>query len=44
MLEALGHHRHAIPIQTDNSTATAFSDATLKEKRSKLHWIKDRVN
>ena len=35
MLEALGHHQHAIPIQTDNSTATAFSNATLKEKRSK---------
>ena len=35
MLEALDHKQHAIPIKTDNSTATAFSNSTLKEKRSK---------
>ena len=48
MLEALEHAQHVIPIKTDISTATSFSNSTLKEKRSKswdmrLHWIKDRV-
>ena len=49
MLEALGHPQNIIPLKTDNSTAEAFSNSTLKEKRSKawdmrLYWIKDRVN
>ena len=49
MLEALGHHQKIIPLKTDNSTADAFSNSTLKEKRSKawdmrLYWIKDRVH
>ena len=48
MLEALGHKQHAILVKTDNSTAVAFSNSLLKEKRSKswdmrLHWLKDRV-
>ena len=48
MLHALGHEQKIIPIKTDNSTAEAFSNSTLKEKRSKawdmqLYWIKDRV-
>ena len=49
ILEALGHPQHIIPVKTDNSTAAAFSNSTLKEKKSKawdmrLYWIKDRVN
>ena len=49
MLIALGHPQHLIPIKTDNSTAEAFSNSTLKEKRSKawdmrLYWLQDRVN
>ena len=49
MLEVLGHPQQIIPIKTDNSTAEAFSNSTLKERRSKawdmrLYWIQDRVN
>ena len=48
MLEALGHNQHNIPIKADNSTAVAFSNSMLKEKKSKywdmrLNWLKDRV-
>ena len=48
MLEALDHPQHAIPVKADNSTAVAFSNSTLKQKKSKswdmrLNWIKDRV-
>ena len=48
MLTALGHPQHIIPIKTDNSTAEAFSNSTLKEKRSKawdmrLYWLQDRT-
>ena len=32
MLEALGHEQKIIPLKTDNSTAEAFSNNTLKEK------------
>ena len=37
MLKALGHKQHAIPVNSDNSTAVAFSNSMLKEKRSK-YW------
>ena len=48
MLHALGHHQDIIRIKTDNSTAAAFSNSTLKEKRSKSWdmrwwWLQDRV-
>ena len=48
MLEALGHPQDTIRIKTDNSTAEAFSNSTLKEKRSKSWdmwwwWIQDKV-
>ena len=48
MLHALGHHQDIIKIKTDNSTAAAFSNSTLKEKRSKSWdmrwwWLQDRV-
>ena len=35
MLEAVGHPQNVIPIRTDNSTAAAFCNSTLKQKRSK---------
>ena len=35
MLEALGHPQGIIPLKTDNSTAEAYSNSVLKEKRSK---------
>ena len=49
MLEVLGHAQRTMPTKTDNSIAEAFSNSTLKEKRSKfwdirLYWIQDRVN
>ena len=48
MLEALGQIQNPICIKTDNSTAEAFSNSTLKEKRSKSWdmrwwWIQDKV-
>ena len=48
MLEALGHPQDTIRIKTANSTAEAFSNSTLKEKRSKSWdmrwwWIQDKV-
>ena len=36
MLEALGHNQHTFPIKADNSTAVAFSNSMLKEKRVNL--------
>ena len=49
MLEALGHKQDTIPVKTDNSTATAYANSTLKHKRSKTwnmrwYWLKDKVN
>ena len=49
MLQALGHQQGQIPIKTDNQTATAFVNNTLKAKRSKTwdmryFWLKDRVS
>ncbi len=48
LLHALDHPQPPTPVKTDNSTAEAFSNSTLKEKRSKawgmrLYWIQDRV-
>ena len=47
-LEELGHPQPATPLQTDNTTATGYSNNTIKEKRTKamdmrFFWIKDRV-
>ena len=48
ILEALGHNQDTIKVKTDNSTAVAFSNSTLKEKRSKTwdmrYWyLKDKT-
>ena len=47
-LEELGHAQPPTPLQTDNSTAAGFSNATIKQKRSKamdmrFYWLQDRV-
>jgi hypothetical protein len=47
-LEELGHHRPPTPLETDNTTATGYSNGTIKQKRTKamdmrFYWIKDRV-
>jgi hypothetical protein len=46
--EELGHKHHPTPMETDNTTATGYSNGTIKQKRTKamdmrLYWIKDRV-
>ena len=48
MLQALGHPQDVTSIKTDNSTFAAFSNSTLKEKRSKSWdmrwwWLQDKV-
>jgi hypothetical protein len=48
-LEELGHKQPPTPIETDNTTATGYSNGTIKQKRTKsmdmpFYWIKDRVN
>jgi hypothetical protein len=47
-LEELGHKQPPTPMETDNTTATAYSNGTIKQKRTKamymrFYWIKDRV-
>jgi hypothetical protein len=47
-LEELGHKQPHTPMETDNTTATGYSNGTIKQKRTKamdmrLYWIKDRV-
>ena len=47
MMTALGHPQPAIAVKTDNSTAIAFVNDTLKKKKSKswdmnYHWISDQ--
>ena len=49
MLYILGHNQPPTPIKTDNKTASAFTNDTLKNKRSKAwdmryYWIKDKVS
>ena len=48
MLTALGHEQGPTPVKTDNQTASAFVNNTLKAKRSKTwdmryFWLKDRI-
>ena len=48
MLKALNHPQHITPVKTDNKTAAAFINNTLKEKQSKswdmrYFWLKDRI-
>jgi hypothetical protein len=47
-LEELGHLHPPTPMETDNTTATGYSNGTIKQKRTKamdmrFYWIKDRV-
>jgi hypothetical protein len=47
-LEELGHPQPPTPMETDNTTATGYSNGTMKQKRTKemdmrFYWIKDRV-
>jgi hypothetical protein len=47
-LEELGHKQPPTPIETDNTTATGYSNGTIKQKCTKamdmrFYWIKDRV-
>ena len=49
MLHALGHTQGPTPVKTDNKTASAFVNNTLKAKRSKTwdmryFWLKDRIS
>jgi hypothetical protein len=47
-LEDLGHKQPPTPMETDNTTATGYSNGTITKKRKKamdmrFYWIKDRV-
>jgi hypothetical protein len=47
-LEELGHPQPPTPLETDNITATGYSNGKIKQKRTKaiymrFYWIKDRV-
>jgi hypothetical protein len=47
-LEEGGHKQPPTPMETDNTTATGYSNGTIKQKRTKamdmrFYWIKDRV-
>jgi hypothetical protein len=47
-LEELGHKQPPTPMETDNTTATGYSNGTIKQKRTKamdmrFYWIKERV-
>jgi hypothetical protein len=46
-LEELGHPQPPTPMETDNTTATGYSNGTIKQKHTKamdmhFYWIKDR--
>ena len=45
----MGHPQHPTPIQVDNTTAMAFTNKTIKRKKSKVidmcvYWLQDRCN
>jgi hypothetical protein len=47
-LEDRGHTQPPTPMETDNTTATGYSNGKIKQKRTKamdmrFYWIKDRV-
>jgi hypothetical protein len=47
-LEELGHKQPPTRMETDNTTATGYSNGTIKQKRTKamdmrFYWIKERV-
>jgi hypothetical protein len=48
ILEELGHKQPPTPMETDNTTATGYSNGTIIQKQTKamdmrFYWIKDRV-
>jgi hypothetical protein len=47
-MEELGHPQPQTPMEIDNTTATGYSNGTVKQKRTKamdmrFYWVKDRV-
>jgi hypothetical protein len=47
-IEGIGTQAVATPMETDNTTATGYSNGTIKQKRTKamdmrFYWIKDQV-
>jgi hypothetical protein len=47
-LQELGYPQPPTPMETDSTTATGYSNGTIKQKRTKsmdmrFYWIKDRV-
>jgi hypothetical protein len=47
-LEEMGHSQPPTPLQTDNTTATGYSNDTLKQRRThdmvmRFYWVKYRV-
>jgi hypothetical protein len=47
-LEEMGHPQPPTPLQTDSTTATGYSNDTIKQRRTRaidmrLYWFKDRV-
>jgi hypothetical protein len=48
ILQQLGHEQPPTPIKTDNSTALAFVNANIRQKRSKswdmrYYWLRDKL-
>jgi hypothetical protein len=47
-LEELGYSQPPTPLETDNTTATGYTNGTIKQKRTRamymrFYWVKDRV-
>jgi hypothetical protein len=47
-MEELGHPQPPTPMETDSTTATGYSNGTIKKERTKamymrFYWIEDRV-
>jgi len=47
LLAALGHRQPPTPLKTDNSTANAFVNRSLRQRKSKswdmkFHWLRDK--
>jgi hypothetical protein len=47
-LQELGHMQPPVPMETENTNATGYSNGTIKQKRTKamdtrFFWIKERV-
>jgi hypothetical protein len=46
-LEEIGHPQTRTPLETDSTTATGYSNGTIKKRTKEmdmhLYWIKDRI-